>query len=180
MISQKVADSLAQWLLKDQPGLFVKLAQVARVVPKNTALGDFTDILSAIGSGISTAVSSVGSFLTSAQGLQTLSTLGATYMTTQAQKNALNVQLATTAANKTAAPIQTVYNSQTGQYEALYTTANGQQQVVTSNNAAQFYPTGAIGSQTIAATASGLTQYLPYIAIGGGLLVLMLLMRSRR
>lgn len=177
MISRNTGESLAKWLLKDQPGLFVKLAQVAQVVP-SSGLGDFTDILSSIGSGISSAVSSVGSFLTSTQGLQTLATLGSSYMTTQAQKNALNVQLATAAANKPAAPIQTVLNPATGQYQAVYTTVNGQQQVVTSQTAPQFYPTGNIGAQTVAAT-SGLSQYLPYIAIGGGVLLLLLLMNRR-
>lgn len=179
MINQNVANSLAAWLLKDQPALFVKLAQVTQVVPKNSALGDFTDILSSIGSGISSAVSSVGNFLTSTQGLQTLATLGSSYLTTTAQKNALNVQLATAAANKPAAPIQTVLNPATGQYQAVYTTVNGQQQVITSNTVPQFYPTGAIGAQTVAAT-SGISKYLPYIAVGGGVLLLLVLFSNRR
>lgn len=179
MLSAKNATSLANWLLQDQPGLFVQLAKVARIVPRGTTLGDFTDVLSSIGDSLGDAVSSVGDFLTSAQGLSTLASLGTTYMNTTAQKNALNIQLANAAANKAAAPIQTVYNQATGQYQAVYTTANGQQQVVTSATVPQYYPSGTIGAAT-AAASNPFQQYLPYIAIGGGVLLLVLFLSSRR
>lgn len=166
MITKSSALSLAQWLANDQPRLFQALLEKAAQLKAAQGLGDFSDILSSIGSGISTAVSNVGSFLTSPAGMTTLTTIGTAYLNNQTQSNVLNAQVKIAQAGKTVAPIQTVYNPNTGQYEASYTTA-GAQYPVTSQLLSSITP------------ASSMQQYLPYLLIGGGLLVVLMLFRSR-
>jgi len=170
MITDQSAKSFAAWLMKDQPQLFLALAEQAGV-PVVKTLGGFTDILSAIGSGVSSAVSSVGSFLTSSQGLTTLASLGSVYLTTAAQKNAVNLQLAQAKAAQAAAPIETQYNPASGAYEVLYTQSNGQKVPLTSANQSSLLRTGA---------ASVFAQpWFPYAAIAGVGLFLFLMMRRR-
>lgn len=159
------ARSFTAWLMKDQPELFIALAQSAGVpVIKN--LAGFSDILGAIGSGISNAASAVGTFLTSSQGLTTLATLATTYVSSQAQKSALNLQLAQAQANKPAAPIETQYNPTTAQYEVLYTQQNGQKVPLTAQDMASF---NSIVSK----------PWFPFVLAGGVAFILFFLFRRR-
>jgi hypothetical protein len=114
------AAAFAKWLAHDQPALFVELYKRA-----NTSLGDLTDILSSIGSSIGDAVSNVGSFLTTGGGAAAISSLGAAYLQSQAAKNSVSVNYARAQSGLPPAPIQTVYNQGTGQYEAVLQTPGG-------------------------------------------------------
>lgn len=165
------AQSFATWLMKDQPELFLALAERAGVQVNRQNMGGFSDILSAIGSGVSNAVKSVGSFLTSSQGLTTLTSLGTAYLTTAAQKNAVNIQLEQAKANAAAAPIQTTYNPNSGAYEVVYTNQNGQQVPVTAQNKNQLLNYG---------STSILSQpWFPYAAIAGVGILAYLIFRGR-
>lgn len=171
MMTQQSATSLALWLAKQEPELFLTLSRRMGLIPTTTTLSGFTDVLSAIGSGAMNAVKSVGTFLSSKQGLETLSSLGATYLTAKAQKQALNLQMAQVQAGQTAAPIETVQNA-SGQYEVQYTTQNGQRVPLTSQNVAQYMP-AAVG-----ATPFYKQTWFPF-AVGGGLLMLFLIFNRR-
>jgi hypothetical protein len=113
-LDAKAAVSFAKWLAQDQPALFVELYKRAHV-----SLGDFTDVLSSIGTSLSDAVSGVGSFLTTGGGASAIAQLGGAYLQTQAARNAVNVNLARAQSGLPPAPIQTVFNQSTGQYEAV-------------------------------------------------------------
>jgi hypothetical protein len=119
------AIKFAQWLARDQPELFIALYRRANVVSKAAnGLKDFTDLLSSIGSGIATAASSVGTYLTSSQGLQTLTALSSAYLTSKAANQAVGINLQRAQQGLPPAPIQTTYNPTTMQYEAVL--PNGQ------------------------------------------------------
>lgn len=170
MMTPQSAESFALWLMKDQPQLFIALAERAGV-PVVKQLNGFADIFSAIGSGISTAAKSVGSFLTSSAGLTTLSTLGGVYLNTQAQKKAVQIQLEQAKAAQAAAPIETAYNPTTQAYEVLYTQQNGQRVPVTNQNVD--YLLGSKAGSIFAAS------WFPYAAIGLVGVILFLFMRRK-
>jgi hypothetical protein len=156
-MSQKSMTDFANWLAIDQPALFVELYKRSL----NPTFGDFTDVLSSIGDSLSNAASSVGSYLTSAAGAQTIAALGTAYLTSQASKNAVSVNLARAQAGIAPAPIQTVLNPTTGQYEAVLTQPSGAVVPVTSSVQATLIP--------------GIPNL--YLYLGGGLLLLLLLLR---
>jgi hypothetical protein len=123
-MKQEAAQSLAQWLQRNEPELFAALAQQAA---RAGDLAGITDVLSSIGSGIAkvagsistgvaTAAKTVGGFLASSNGLSVLSSLGQTYLQSTAQKNALQVQLAAAQAGMAPAPIETRYDPATNSY----------------------------------------------------------------
>lgn len=131
---EAAAEALALWLQRNEPELFAALVQRAA----RSELAGITDVLTSIGSGIAkaattvgsgiaTAAKSVGSFLASSNGMSVLSSLGQTYLQSQAQKNALQVQLASAQAGQAPAPIETRYNPTTGAYEAIVTSSSGAQ-----------------------------------------------------
>ena len=158
------AKDFATWLAEDQPELFVALYKKA--LPQTVrGIGSFTDVLSSIGTSLSNAASSVGTYLTSSQGLDTLSKLAGTYLTTQASKNAVNTNLARVQAGYAPAPIQTVYNPNTGEYQAVVTNSTGA--VVPLSNSVQS-----------ALTSMGLPSWAPWALGGAGLLLLVLLLRK--
>lgn len=167
-MTKQSAASFAAWLAKDQPQLFLALAKNAGV-PVQENLSGISDVLSAIGSGLSSAVKTVGSFVTSKEGMTTLSTLATTYLTTKAQQDAVKLQIKQAEAQEAAAPIQTSYNAATGQYEVLYTTKNGQTVPVTSQTANAVLNGGSITSQA----------WFPYAAAAGVAFVLFLVLRRR-
>jgi hypothetical protein len=96
------ADYFAQWLLVNEPELFNAL--LART-PQS--VNGIADILSNVAGGITSAAKNVGSFLASDAGIATLGTLGAVYLQSRAQKDAVKVQLAQAQAGQPPAPIQT-------------------------------------------------------------------------
>lgn len=161
----KSATQFAYWLAQEEPDLFAALAQKSRGVA-NSLLGDWTDILSSIGDTVSSAASSVGTYLTSGGGIDTLTKLGSVYMQTQAQKQALDVQTKLAQLGRPPAAIQTVYNPATGQYQAMVNQTTGgvvYQQPLTS--------------QVANSLLSGLPAWWPIAALGLGGLLLFLLIR---
>lgn len=107
MTRQQSSVLLARWLAENQPAVFEALMRRSQgeVQPQLSGIADF---LSTIGTSVGSAVKSVGSFLTSEDGMKTLATVGGIYLTSQAQKDALKVQMARAQAQTQPAPIYTV------------------------------------------------------------------------
>lgn len=179
-MKEPAAQAFAAWLQQNEPELFAALAQQAVTV---RGLAGITDILSSIGSGLASAASSVGSaigtaaknvgsFLTSSLGMSTLSSLATTYLQSQAQKNALQVQLAQAQANRQPAPIETRYDAATNTYVPVLTTTAGTQTLTPDLTAQLLRQSGGFDWQ----------RWLPWIfGVGGGLaLFIWLLTRDRR
>lgn len=97
------AEALARWIAVNQPKLFAKIAEHARVPAKSMA-GIF-DALASFGTAASSAISQVGSFIASPAGLSAIGTLGGAYLQSQVQKDALSLQLAQVKAGKAPAPL---------------------------------------------------------------------------
>lgn len=72
-MNKQAADALAMWMLKEHPDIFLKIYQ-KQTGQKSTLgrLGDWTDVLSAIGTGASDAASAVGSWMSTGNNAQTL------------------------------------------------------------------------------------------------------------
>jgi hypothetical protein len=128
-MKENAADALAQWLQQNEPELFAALAARA-----SGELAGFMDILKSVGGAIATGVSkvgsvvkTVGSFIASPSGVSALSALGSTYLQSEAQKNALQVQLAAAQAGLPPAPIETRYDPGTNTYVPVVTTSTGLQ-----------------------------------------------------
>lgn len=170
MITQKSAQSLATWLLTEHPTLFYAIAK--RVNPK---LGDFSDILDNVGGAFSSAVSSVGNWLSNPENVKSLTSLAGTYFATQAASNAAQAQSAVLQAQvnraqvgQTAAPISYVYD-QNNQPIPVYTGSTpvnslGQQIVL---------PSGQVGysvtPQALASLSPSFLQKYGLWLVGGGL-----------
>lgn len=164
-MNPNVAAEFAQWLANDQPELFVALYKRALpAVQKAKGLSGFTDVLSSIGSGLSKAVSQVGTFLSSPQGQQTIATLGNAYLQTKAAREAVKVNLQRAQTGQAPAPIQTVYNPNTMQYEAMVTQANGALSPLTP---------------TLANRLSSLPAWVPWAAGAAGVVLLVILATRR-
>lgn len=99
------AAELARWIADNQPKLFAKLLQQAGT--SKAQLGDIMDALSSLGSTVGNAVSSVGNFLVSPDGIKTIGSLGSAYLNSQAQRDALRVQVQRAEQNLPLAPIYT-------------------------------------------------------------------------
>ena len=99
------ATELAKWIADNQPKLFAKLLQ--RAGTNKAELGDIMDALSSFGTTVGNAVSSVGNFLVSPDGMKTIGTLGSAYLTSQAQRDALQIQTSRAQQNLPLAPIYT-------------------------------------------------------------------------
>jgi hypothetical protein len=176
-MKEVAADALAQWLARNEPELFAAMAARA-----GGELSGITDIFASIGTGIAkaagsigtgltAAVKGVGSFLTSANGLSTLASLGNSYLQTQAQKNALQVQLAQVQAGQAPAPIETRYDAATGSYVPVYVPASGIPQALTPD----------LSAQLLRQAGFDWARWAPWL-IGGGLtlaLFIWLLTRNR-
>lgn len=110
MIMQRNADAFAKWLAVNQPEIFEGLlrAAVKREIPEKSALSGISDVLSSFGTSFGNAVKSVGSFLSSDDGMKTVGTLGALYLQTQAQRDALKLQTATIKAGYPPQPVTNV------------------------------------------------------------------------
>jgi hypothetical protein len=168
---------LAAWIQEQYPELFASLAAHASASPGG-GLSGITDILSSIGStignaatsvlsGVSTVAKSVGGFLSSSEGQQTLATLAAAKL--QANQNSiLQTQIARTQAGTAPAAIGTTYNPATGTYVPTMTTTTGQQIPLTQQALQSLQP-------------SFIDKYGIWLLGGGlGLLVLIpILMRGR-
>jgi hypothetical protein len=148
--------------------------------------------LDALGSGIASAASSVGSWLTSGGGLNSLANLGSTYFKTQAttqqaQTNAqlqtavLQAQVARTQAGLSPAPVSYVTNA-AGQVVPVYTGSVNTYPALQSAIGAgtsQYVAAGNVAGYTVPSNMistlgpqMSLTQVLPWLLLIGGALVL--------
>lgn len=141
-MNQQQAERLAASIARSNPALFDALAAKAGLTAPG--MSGFLDTIRSIGSSVGTAVKSVGSFLTSQQGLQTLAELGGTYAATQQQRSLLQMQI-----------------------EAAQSAA------------ALPMPTGVHVNPALP-VASFMAQYGPWLLLGGGLLLGILLLTRRR
>lgn len=184
------AQAFAAWLEQNEPTLFQALLREAAAngaVLKG--LGDWSDILSSvgnvasdIGSGISDAASSVGGWLTSSTGLSSLTSLANTYLQSQTAQSVTQMQLSRAAQGLAPAPVTYATNT-AGQVVPVYTGTTVPSSIAPYAGQAVNLGNGITGvplSTPALAALSGTTlqQYLPYILLGGGLLVLALFMRN--
>lgn len=182
------AQGFAAWLEQNEPALFAALAEHAAAA--GTRLGDWSSILSdvgsfasSVGSDISGAASSVGTYLTSSQGMQSLASLANTYLQSQTAQQVVSAQLAR--ANQGMAPAPITYQTNAaGQVVPVYTGANppaGAVPVQLGNGQVGYQ----LGSGQLAALSSGgigqfFQQYGTTIAVVGGILLVGVLALGRR
>lgn len=179
--SAAVGRQFAAWLYNIHPDLFLAAYHLAKfgATPRTTGLGDVSDFLSSIGDDVSSAVSSVGDWMTSSQGLSSLSSLGTAYLQGQAQQSVLQTQIARVQANQSPLAVGYTTNAQ-GQIVGVLPISSAGTPVTVSSQVA---PQVASYVQTTPSVLSAYTpsfnwqQYLPYIAIGGALLLGMIVLR---
>ncbi len=160
MTTPTSATALAEWLAANEPELFEVLLREAAT--ERAQLHGLTDFLSTIGSSISTAASTVGNFLTSSKGMDTLTSLGSTYLQVRQQSNVLKTQVALAQAGMLPAPISNTIGAN-GQTVPVYTPTN---QVATNQLLARLQP-------------SFFEQYkMPIVLGGAALLLLVLVLKS--
>lgn len=167
MLLRKNTDALAIWLAENQPEVFEALLRSAqgKNVPRDAAgLAGIADTLSALGTSFGSAVRSVGSFLTSEQGMRTLGTVGGLYLQSQAQRDALRLQTAQVQAGYAPYPVQNV-GVNTDSAVPVYGPTG---QRLTPTLAQQLMPQGSI-----------LRDYLPWLLLFGGALALLFVSRPR-
>lgn len=167
MILKKNADALARWLADNQPEVFEGVLRTALVkkTPRSTVgLSGISETLSAFGTSFGSAVKSVGSFLTSEDGMKALGTVGGLYLQSQAQKDALKLQTAVVQAGYSPYPVQNVGVNTNGA-SPIYTPTG---QYLTSSLANQLTP-----------KTSVLQEYLPWVLLFGGGLALLFVSRPR-
>lgn len=104
-------EEFALWLAQNQPRVFQALLVSAR---KRAHLSGITDWLTNVGTSVGGAVKSVGSFLTSGEGMATVSALGTVYLQTRTQRDALRLQLQQAQAGYSPQPVYTVGAGDTG------------------------------------------------------------------
>lgn len=155
------ATQLAQWLALNEPALFSALQREAAT--QSATLNGITDFLSSIGTSIGDAVSNVGSYLASSEGVKTLTSLGTTYLGYKQQSNVLKTQVQLAMAGQAPAPIMNTVGAN-GQIVPVYTPTN---QVASNPLLARLQP-------------SFLDQYKMPLLIGGGILALVLLTSAVR
>lgn len=127
-------EALALWIAKNQPQVFERLMRSAQ---QRAQLSGITDWLSSVGTSLGGAVKSVGSFLSSPEGMATVGALGTVYLQTQAQKDALKLQLSQARAGY---PPQPVYSVGTQNVPYYQDPATGQSYPLTSQLASQLQP----------------------------------------
>lgn len=163
----EAAEALAKWLAENQPEIFEGALRAAqgKPIPRTASnLAGIADVMSSIGTGLSTAVRSVGSFIASPGGVATLGTLGGLYLQSQAQRDALRLQTSAAQAGYSPYPVQnTGYN--TNSAIPIYTPTG---QMLTPQLTNQLY------QQSVTAS---IMQYLPW---GIGILAALFFFSSRR
>jgi len=157
-MKEQSAVELAAWLAENQPNVFAALE--TRAATASARLNGITDFLSNVGSSITTGVANVAKFLTSNEGLASIGTLGTAYLQNKTQANVLQTQMNLAMAGQSLAPILNTIG------------ANGQTVAIdqrtgmpfTSQNIGQYQP-------------SFLAQWGIPLAVGGGLLLIMAMLR---
>lgn len=155
-MNKQNADALANWLARNQPQVFEQLYKAAH---QRAQLSGITDWLSAVGTSVGTAAKSVGSFLTSQEGMATLGTIGSIYLQSQAQKDALKLQVANAQAGYAPANVQTVGANPYNSVPVYVDPVTGYQQPLTPQLTQQLMP------------PSSIMQYLPWVLAGGVVLL---------
>lgn len=166
MHTQRVSDpqyELAVWIARNQPHVFEALVREAN---KRGQLHGITDWLSSVGSSLGDAAKSVGSFLTSQQGIATLGTIGGLYLQTQAQKDALKLQIRQAQVGQAPIPIQSVGANPYSSVPVYTDPTTGQSYSLTPQLTSQLQ------------SGNGWRDSLPWL-IGGGFLILVLAMSFR-
>lgn len=154
------AEQLATWLMKNQPEVFTALARRAE---GRAQLAGISDFFSSLGTGVANATSQVGSFLTSEDGLKTLTGLTSVYLQTKAQKDALNLQVKLAQAGQALAPVATTTDVYGGSQPYYY--GGSVPQPLTSSLAQRLAP-------------RGVSDFLPLALVAGvGLLAILALRR---
>lgn len=128
--------------------------------------------LSSVGSGLVSAIGSVAGAITNPQVLQAAGSIAgaviknnSTAQSSQLQQAVLQAQLQRTATGVGAAPVKYMTNPTTGQTQPYYyNAATGQYQLT--------QPSALLGSM------GSLSPYLPYILIGGGVILVVALIRN--
>lgn len=162
------ADRLARWIADNQPRLFAQLLSRSGL-PKEELSGIF-DSLSTFGSAVGNAVSSVGTYLTSQEGLNSITKLGTTYLQTQAQRDALQTQLQLARSGQPLAPIYTATPNTTAIANGVYYQPNPTIPAQPFNPSLIATPEAQIGGIPV-----------KWIAIGGiALLALVLIFKTSR
>lgn len=159
MIKRQSAHAMAIWLAEQQPQVFEAVLRTA-LGEQQPKLAGLTDWLSSIGTSVGNAVNAAGKYLASEDGMKTLSMIGSTYLQTQAQKDALKLQMAQAQAGQQLYPIQSVGQNP---YTSI-PTYNGQ--TLTPSLTQQLWP-------------ASTTNWIPW-AIGGALLLMGFFAFSRR
>lgn len=169
------AQLFAAWLEQNEPQLFAALAERAGV---SSGLGDWSSIISdigsvasTVGSGLSSAASSVGDWLTTGGGAASLASLANTYLQSQASQSLTNLQIARAQQGLPPAPVSvgtTAYGSTVPVYNGASPPAGSQ--LVTLANGQQAYAmtTGGVSSLL----GANWMQYLPWV-LGLGALILL-------
>lgn len=171
---QAAGDQLAVWLLHTHPDLFLAAYHMAAfgATPKTTGLGDVSDFLSSLGDTVESAASSVGNWLTTGGGLNSLASIGTAYMNSQTQQNVLQTQIARAQAQQP--PLAITYQpTATGQVvPVLPVSAAGTPVTVAGQNPQVVSYVQATPSVLATYTpAFNWQQYLPYIGVGLALLL---------
>lgn len=129
--------------------------------------------LSSIGGGLASAVGSVAGAIVNPQTLSAVGNLAATVIKAQGantqQQALLQQQIQRTATGSGAHPVVYSTNPATGQQVPMYyNAATGQYQQAPAPSAGLF---GSLFAPSVPGATSGLSQWMPVILIGGGLLL---------
>ena len=164
-------DAFALWIAQNQPDLFKALLQKTaeqHAHRRGTGLSGITDWLSTVGSSIGSAAKNVGSFLSSPEGMKSLTSLSSVYLQTQAQKDALRIQLAYAQSGQAPAPVQ-MMGTAPGTQTPYYIDPNtGLRMALTPQLTNQLLP------------QQSFETVLPWILGGGGVLLLLFVMSGNR
>lgn len=155
-------EAFALWLAQNQPTVFQAMLATAQ---RKKQMAGITDWLSSVGTSLGGAVKSVGSFLTSSEGLATIGTLGTAYLQTTAQRDALRLQTQQMQAGYAPQP---VYSVGSGSSAVPYyrDPATGQTYPLTPQLTNQLSPSG--------------TNWIPIALAGGGVLLVLFLLSGRK
>jgi len=134
------AEGLAIWIAQTHPDLFRAL--VLKAHPPG--LAGFTDVLSSIGSGITSGIKAVGSYIASTDGVKTLSALAGSYLQNRQQQSVLDTQIKLAEMGQAPAPISYTTDPTTGALRGVYSPVGSQsmlldQSILDSLAPAPFY-----------------------------------------
>lgn len=122
-MNKKSADEFAYWLMNEHPNIFAAILKKQQ--PSLSGLSDWSDVMSSIGDTASSALSSVGDFLTNPSNVNALSNVAVSYFKSQTptigipQSAIFGTQLGLAQAGQPIAPITYAQNAQ-GQMVPVY------------------------------------------------------------